>query len=62
MNWESANESTNRDYWVALRRFGKNFTYGDEVPESLAWISSGTPSDYDPTPEPTKMLRWDTNI
>ncbi|MDZ7701786.1 MAG: tyrosine-type recombinase/integrase [Halobacteriales archaeon] len=62
VNRTYSNESTNRDYRVALRMFGKHVTDGDEVPPSLEWISSNTSSSHDPTPDPTDMLRWDTDI
>ncbi|MFB6081819.1 MAG: tyrosine-type recombinase/integrase [Halanaeroarchaeum sp.] len=56
------NEETNRDYRVAVRVFGRHVTEGDDVPETLEWIPSGTSSTYDPTPDPTKMLRWEDDI
>lgn len=61
---EYDNEETNRDYRVALRVFGRRVSDGedDEPPDSLAWIPSGTSSTYDPTPDPSQMLEWDTDI
>lgn len=58
------NEETNRDYRIALRVFGRHMTNGngDEPPESLAWIHSGTSRSYDPQPSPGDMLRWDEDI
>jgi len=44
--------------------FGGLVTEGDseEVPESLAWIPTGYPDDYDPAPQPENMYRWDKHI
>ncbi|WP_135852585.1 site-specific integrase [Halorussus salinus] len=57
------NEETNRDYRSAIRVFGKRTTDSDDaVPESLAWVPTGTSSNYDPKPDPTKMLHWDDRV
>lgn len=62
------NEETNRDYRSAIRVFGKRVTNGDVpaddngIPESLAWIPTGTSNSYDPAPDPAKMLRWDRDV
>ena len=56
------NEETNRDYRVALRVFGKHLTPGDDVPDALEWISTATSSTYDPSPEPSNMLHWGTDV
>lgn len=56
------NEETNRDYRVALRVFGRRTTDGDDPPESLEWVPTGTSSNYDPTPDPAQMLRWNDDI
>jgi len=44
------NEETNRDYRVALSVFGRRTTdeNGDEPPESIEWVPSGTSNNYDP--------------
>ena len=63
-------EETNRDYRIALRMFGKRIAEVNEsIPtttnghaESLAWIPTGTSSDYDPTPDPREMLRYDEDV
>jgi hypothetical protein len=55
-------EETNKDYRVALRAFGKIVTDGDDYPESVEWIPGGYPSNYDPAPDPTDMLRWEEDI
>lgn len=52
-------EETNHDYRVALRIFGKRTLKLDEVPESLAWIPTGTSNSHDPTPRRADMLEWE---
>jgi len=56
---KSDSEETNRDYRVALRQLGKRVTEGDDVPDTLAWISSSTSSNYNPKPDPSKMVSYD---
>nr|WP_232833675.1 tyrosine-type recombinase/integrase [Saliphagus sp. LR7] len=56
------NEDTNRDYRIALRVFGKRVTEGEDHPESIGWIPSGTSNNYDPTPDPRDMLRWEDDV
>ena len=50
------NEETNRDYRVALRMLGRHTTEGDDIPDTMSWISAGTPTDYNPTPNPGDMI------
>ncbi len=54
-------EETNQDYRTALRVFGKRTLRlrDDEVPESMAWIPTGTSTTYDPTPSRSDMLEWE---
>lgn len=59
---EFDNEEYNRDHRLALRVFGRLLTDGDEPPDSLDWISSTYSNDYDPTPLPENMLRWEDDI
>lgn len=58
------NEETNQDYRVALKVFGRRASEenGDEPPDSLDWIPSGTSNNYDPAPEPGDMLTWTEDI
>jgi len=56
------NEESNRDYRVALRMFGKHVSDGDEIPDSIAWVSATTSKDYNPMSNPAKMLWWDEHI
>jgi len=59
---EYENEESNRDYRVALRMFGKHVTDGDEIPDSISWVSATTSKDYNPMPDPAKMLWWDEHV
>lgn len=52
-------EETNHDYRVAIRIFGKRTLKLDEVPESLAWIPTGTSNSHDPSPRRSDMLEWE---
>ena len=58
------NEETNRDYRVALSVFGRRTTdeNGDDPPESIEWVPSGTSSNYDPAPSPADMLHWEEDV
>jgi integrase len=56
------NEYTNHDYRTALRMFGKHVTDGDERPDSIEWIPSGTSNSHNPVPNPAEMLDWDGDI
>ena len=70
INREYDNEETNRDYRSAIRVFGKRIAEVDESidtttnghAESLAWVPAGTSSDYDPTPDPRNMLRFEEDV
>ncbi|WP_436903568.1 tyrosine-type recombinase/integrase [Halovenus halobia] len=58
-------EESKRDHRVALRMLGGHLTPGDpndEKPLSVEWISADLPDNYDPSPDPTKMWRWDEHI
>ena len=58
------NKETNRDYRVAIKKFGRIMTdeNGEEPPESMAFISSNTARDYHPEPDPTQMLDWEDDV
>jgi integrase len=63
VNAEKADSpETNKDYRVSLRQFGKLATDGDEIVDTLSWIPGGYPDNYDPAPNPAKMLRWEHDI
>jgi len=56
-----SSEETNKDYRVALKKFGRLLSgeNGDDVPDSMDWISSGMPSSFSPAPDPSKMWDWE---
>lgn len=57
-------EEANQGYRIALRVFGSRVSdeNGDDPPDSLEWIPSGTSSDHNPVPEPSDMLDWETDV
>lgn len=59
-----ASPETNQNYRVALRVFGRRATdeAGDEPPQSIDWVNSTLPRDYDPSPDPSDMLRWEDDV
>lgn len=59
-NFES--EETKRDYRVAVRMFGEHTTSGEDIPEPIELLSAGTPRNYNPMPDPAKMLWWEDHI
>lgn len=56
------NEETKRDYRVAVRMFGEHSTPGEDIPEPIQRLSAGTPRNYNPVPDPAKMLWWEEHI
>lgn len=56
------NEYTNHDYRTALRMFARRTTEGDEIPDTVAWVPSGTSNSYDPVPDPADMLKWEEDV
>lgn len=56
------NEYTNHDYRTALRVFARRITDGDDLPPSIEWIPSGMSNSHDPVPDPTNMLRWESDV
>jgi site-specific recombinase XerC len=58
-NFES--EETKRDYRVAVRMFAEHSTLVEEK-GAADELNAGTPRNYQPMPDPTKMLYWDEHI
>ncbi|ELY56494.1 integrase family protein [Natronococcus amylolyticus DSM 10524] len=56
------NEETNRDYRAALRVIAKRVTDGDDCPDAVEWVPTSTSRNYDPTPDPRDMLRWEDDV
>lgn len=53
------NEHTNQDYRTCLRTVGRFADGGDEVPDALAWIPTGTSNDFDPVPSERDLVTED---
>jgi len=58
---------TNQNYRVALRVFGRRVTDDgvdgpDSPPATIDWVNSTLPRDYDPSPDPGDMLRWEEEV
>lgn len=55
---------TNQNYRVALRVFGRRATEenGSDPPETISWVNATLPRDYDPSPSPGDMCRWEDDI
>jgi hypothetical protein len=77
VNWIHStydSEETDRDFRVALRRFGailansggyvpEDVDVSDRgIPRTIDWISATTSSTYDPAPDPGQMLKWDEDV
>ena len=62
INRQYDNEYTNQDYRTALRIFGRRVTTGDDIPDSLSWIPTGTSNSHNPQPDPADMLHWEEHI
>jgi len=64
INQNYDNYETNRDYRLSIRVFGRILepTEDGNAPESIEWIPSGTPSNYDPSPDPREMLDWEEEV
>ena len=55
---------THQDYRVALKGFGRVMSdeNGDDPPDSMTWISSGLPSNYDRMPATTEVLDREDDV
>jgi len=58
------NEETNRDYRVAIRKFGRLMSdeNGDDPPETMEFIGGTTGRGYNPEPNPAEMLDWENDV
>lgn len=56
------NPESNKTARDSLRSFGTHATGGQEIVESLAWVPTGYPSDYNRKPDPAKMFRWEDHV
>jgi len=62
VNEHYTNPESNKTGRDSLRSFGTHATPGEEIAESLAWVPTGYPSDYDRKPDPSKMFRWEEHV
>lgn len=62
INTEYNNPEYNKDMRNALRMFSELVTDGDGKPDTISWIPSGYPENYDPMPDPADMLRWEDDV
>ncbi|MFA9517556.1 hypothetical protein ACERIT_10120 [Halopenitus sp. H-Gu1] len=62
INRTDESEETNREYRQCLRAFGRRALGVDELPEYLNGVPAGYSSNYDPSPDPAKMFRWDEHV
>lgn len=56
------NPESNKTARDSVRSFGEHLTPGDGKPDSIEWIPTGYPENYDRTPDPAKMYRWDDHV
>jgi len=52
INRNYENDYTNHDYRTALRVLAKRTVEGEELPDSIEWIPSGTSNSHDPVTNP----------
>ncbi len=62
INAQYDNPETNKTYRDAFRSFGKHATEGDEIPDTISWVPTGYPRNYDRTPDPSKMFDWEDHV
>ena len=56
------NPESNKAARDSLRSFGEHATDGEGKPESIEWVPTGYPSNFDRTPDPSKMYRWEEHV
>lgn len=56
------NPESNKTARDSLRSFGDHASDGDGKPDSIAWIPTGYPSNFNRKPDPSKMYRWDDHV
>jgi len=62
INQTYQNPESNKTARDSLRSFGEHATEGQGKPESIEWIPTGYPSNFDRTPDASKMFRWDEHV
>jgi len=56
------NPESNKTARDSLRSFGEHATKGDGKPDSIEWVPTGYPSNFDRSPDPSKMFRWKEHV
>lgn len=62
VNQHYENAESNKTARDALRSFGEHATAGEGKPDSIAWIPTGYPSNFNRKPDPAKMFRWEDHV
>ncbi|MDS0220865.1 site-specific integrase [Haloarcula sp. S1AR25-5A] len=56
------NPESNKTARDSLRSFGEHATEDEGKPDSIEWIPTGYPSNFDRSPDPSKMYRWEDHV
>jgi len=56
------NPESNKTARDSVRSFGEHATDSTGKPESIEWVPTGYPSNFDRTPDASKMYRWDDHV
>jgi integrase len=56
------NPESNKTARDSIRSFGEHATDGEGKPDSIAWIPTGYPSNFDRRPDPSMMFRWEDHV
>lgn len=56
------NPESNKTARDSLRSFGEHASEGEEKPDSIEWIPTGYPENFDRSPDPSKMFRWEEHV
>jgi len=62
VNERYQNPESNKTARDSLRSFGEHASDGEGKPDSIAWIPTGYPSNFDRKPDPSKMYRWEDHV
>jgi integrase len=62
INGNYQNPESNKTARDSLRSFGEHASDGQGKPESIEWVPTGYPSNFNRRPDPSKMYRWDKHV
>lgn len=62
INQAYQNPESNKTARDSLRSLGEHATGGEGKPNSIAWVPTGYPSNFDRTPDASKMFRWEEHV